>query len=363
MGLIARWQAHRAHLRGCRLFARGDSATALKHFDRALELRPGEARLHLRRGLPLAELGRQAEAVKAAREATRLRPRNPATWLFLGRVLFDSGRLADALAAFEQSLALETKNGLALAARGLALLALDKWEEAGPLLRSHLVDAGPDLLARLLLTCESFLWSRRDKARSFEQQLEERERPSRRAAWGERTTSRLRLAIALLGAGLRFALSPKRRAAAFALARAEEDFFLEHYQEAAAGFQRAADLGADEKEVALRLGECALLLGRFDEADRWLGRLSEAELSSPSLSAMAGVAALHRNRFAEAEERLALAARRSSRDFAPAYCCGLACIAQGKLRPARDWFRQALSCLNDDLARLRLEEYLRLKQG
>jgi hypothetical protein len=73
-----------------------------------------------------------------------------------------------------------------------------------------------------------------------------------------------------------------------------------------------------------------------------------------------GAALFDSGRYEEARECITVAARRFTRDFAPAYYRGLCEIALGNPKAALPWFLETASRLNPHVAQKRLEEMLRV---
>ena len=106
----------------------GDLAGAARIYEQAVAQGLSNEILDRKRALLLSELGRPAEAARLLephRESQDLQTLNA-----LGIALTDSGRPADGLAVFERIIALTPKNAQAHQNAGLALLRLDRLEEA-----------------------------------------------------------------------------------------------------------------------------------------------------------------------------------------------------------------------------------------
>jgi len=82
---------------------RGDHETALRRFDRALELRPDHAACQSQRAEALAALGRLDEAEAALRTLLETEPGSPQILNNLGNVLADSGRLGASVEAYRKA--------------------------------------------------------------------------------------------------------------------------------------------------------------------------------------------------------------------------------------------------------------------
>jgi predicted O-linked N-acetylglucosamine transferase (SPINDLY family) len=109
---------------------RGEFDAALRHYDAALELRPGLARAHFQRGQVLQAQGSSAMALEAYDQALRLKPDSAAAHYNRGHTLFDLTRKEEALAAFRQAADLNPGFVDALVSVGMVLSDLDRAEEA-----------------------------------------------------------------------------------------------------------------------------------------------------------------------------------------------------------------------------------------
>ncbi|MEJ2534213.1 MAG: hypothetical protein P8008_01730 [Gammaproteobacteria bacterium] len=83
-----------------------DLVTALAHYDRAIELEPGEPRPWHWRSMLLGSVGYLAEAVADARRARALDPQNPNVWVNLTATLLSAGDLVGAAAAVDGAIEL-----------------------------------------------------------------------------------------------------------------------------------------------------------------------------------------------------------------------------------------------------------------
>jgi tetratricopeptide (TPR) repeat protein len=121
---------------GSILEARGEHEAALARFEKARELRPDLARIHVNVGVVLVMLGRHEEAVRPYREALRIRPDFAKAHADLGRVLIRLERLDEAIVHLARALEIDPAPadlrcdlGAALAARGRAREAVARYRE------------------------------------------------------------------------------------------------------------------------------------------------------------------------------------------------------------------------------------------
>lgn len=91
----------------------GDTAGAIAHLRRAVELSPGDIYARTLLGLTLGEQGRTDEAIEELRTAVRLNKWWADAYLYLGVALLRSDRLEEAESAFQRELALNRKKSRA----------------------------------------------------------------------------------------------------------------------------------------------------------------------------------------------------------------------------------------------------------
>jgi serine/threonine-protein kinase len=107
-----------------------DFVQAMREFDRALALAPGNARVLSDYGLFMARMGRAAEGIAASRRALALDPLNPMIHRHLGDALYNGRHTADALGAYRDSLALQPDAPGGSAKIGLAYYTLGNLQSA-----------------------------------------------------------------------------------------------------------------------------------------------------------------------------------------------------------------------------------------
>lgn len=96
-----------------RLHDGGDAAGAIAGYRKALEVEPGNPRLHLNLALALAAGGQVPEAIASYRQSLSLDRAQPLAWVNLGIALAASGDRAGATAAYQGALALNAREPLA----------------------------------------------------------------------------------------------------------------------------------------------------------------------------------------------------------------------------------------------------------
>jgi len=121
---------------------RGDHATALDYFRRAVSWDKNSAPLLHALAVALSVEGKASEAVEALQTACRLAPQEAEYRFKLGLALNETGKLDEARAALEQAVKLDAKFSQAWYNLGLAYSALEKSELAlESLVRAESLDA------------------------------------------------------------------------------------------------------------------------------------------------------------------------------------------------------------------------------
>ena len=356
LGWIGKWwRADRAYFRACGLARAGKHGEAARAFDEVLSVLPKHARALGRKALALAAAGRMGEALGAARRAAELDSRNHAPLVFLGQIQYDAGNYTEARKAFSAAARLDPENRLVQAWLGLAQVAVGKVEEGVELLKGHLAYGYEGVEGRLVALAEEYLWEHREVARPLEEQLsaEEGGVDEGPAGFGLRVASLVRLVVLWPLARLR-----GRRVAA--LLMAEEAFSVRDPEGAIGRLREAEKAGADSEDIALSLGQAYYEAGNAQAAMEQFARLPEELRGGPEMALAVGGAMFDAGRYEEAREYITVAARRFSRDFAPAYYRGLCEIALGNRKAATGWFIEMALRLNPQVARKRLEEMLRV---
>jgi tetratricopeptide (TPR) repeat protein len=110
--------------------ADGRLDTALRRCDTALRLRPGEARVHLRRADVLMRLKRRDEALAALREAIRVQPTSWEAHYLLGVELAVDEKLKEAETEFAEVVRLRPDHVLGRLNLGIALAKQARFDEA-----------------------------------------------------------------------------------------------------------------------------------------------------------------------------------------------------------------------------------------
>src|SRR5271168_2490331 len=105
---------------------------AIARFDQAIALESSLTPAHIGRGLALAAGGNGVEAIAAFGQAALLNPKDPRVFMQMGHLMLKSGFSANALSAFTAALALLPGDIPAQEGRVLAIMALNRHEEAIP---------------------------------------------------------------------------------------------------------------------------------------------------------------------------------------------------------------------------------------
>src|SRR5207245_6551491 len=120
---------------GVTLMARGDLVKARRYFERAREIEPGYAYVHMNLSVLEAHEGHREAALRAAQEAVRLRPDHDRTHFYLGKALEQMGRTGEAAAAYRRAVELNPRDAE-------AQVALARLERPGVMSEGALMEAG-----------------------------------------------------------------------------------------------------------------------------------------------------------------------------------------------------------------------------
>jgi Flp pilus assembly protein TadD len=115
---------------GTALAKSGRIDEAIKVFDKAVGLKPGDATLWWRMGDALIEAGRSPEALLCFQQTLALDPRNGNAACKAGFILHELGRFEEALPFFDKSRELLRDHAFTLQMRGLILKEMKRFEEA-----------------------------------------------------------------------------------------------------------------------------------------------------------------------------------------------------------------------------------------
>jgi tetratricopeptide (TPR) repeat protein len=109
---------------------RGQRDQALKAFDQAVQLKPGDIELWVGRGATLANMGRPEDALSSYREVLKLDPSHRDAAFRCGLLLFTLKRLEEAISYFSLCNELYPNDAVVLQHRAGALHNLKRFEEA-----------------------------------------------------------------------------------------------------------------------------------------------------------------------------------------------------------------------------------------
>jgi protein O-mannosyl-transferase len=115
---------------------RGDFGSAIAHFVRVVELRPGNVRHRSNLGLALLKAGRPVEGAAEFERILAKEPADAETRTRLGLALAQQGKLAEASREFERASRDDPRNAGALTQLGISLIELGRPAEAIPYLES-----------------------------------------------------------------------------------------------------------------------------------------------------------------------------------------------------------------------------------
>jgi tetratricopeptide (TPR) repeat protein len=145
---------------------RGDLATALDYFHRAVKWDTNSAPLHHALAVALSAAGRSAEAVESLQTACRLAPRDAEYRYKLGLALNEIGKLDAARATLEEAVKLDPQFARAWYNLGLAYSAQEKTEAAlNALIRAESLEAASPQIPYARVTILARL-GRTDEARA-----------------------------------------------------------------------------------------------------------------------------------------------------------------------------------------------------
>jgi len=115
---------------GAFTLARGDAATALRHYQRAIEWDAGSAAIRHDCAVVLSSLGRAKEAVEQLEAACRLEPGNADFAFKLALAWNEQGDMEKTVAALRSAVTLDPRHARAWYNLGLALQSLDRSDDA-----------------------------------------------------------------------------------------------------------------------------------------------------------------------------------------------------------------------------------------
>jgi tetratricopeptide (TPR) repeat protein len=104
--------------------------SAIKSFDKVLQLQPGNDSAWIMRGFTLLVLERYEEAIVSYDKVLQFRPDNDSAWIERGVALAFLGRHEEEIASYDKALQYEPENNLTWYNRGNALISIGHYEEA-----------------------------------------------------------------------------------------------------------------------------------------------------------------------------------------------------------------------------------------
>lgn len=118
------------HLLGVLLHQRGLHAEGLVLIEKAIDIHPGHAAVHLNHGATLVALKQHERAVASYDRALSLNPHYCEALADRGTALRELGRYEEALASYDQALQLQPDNAEVLSSRGAALQSMKQFDAA-----------------------------------------------------------------------------------------------------------------------------------------------------------------------------------------------------------------------------------------
>ncbi|MEM7581671.1 MAG: tetratricopeptide repeat protein, partial [Cyanobacteria bacterium P01_A01_bin.80] len=104
--------------------------SALRVFEKAIEIKPDYHKVWNNRGLALRHLGRLEEAIASYNKAIEIKPDYYRAWGNKGYALYQLGRLEEAIKSYDKAIEIKPDDDNAWFNRGIALLQLGRLEEA-----------------------------------------------------------------------------------------------------------------------------------------------------------------------------------------------------------------------------------------
>ena len=120
--------AHKAL--GTVLLSRNQMDEAIREFQAALQLEPGDAEAHNNLGIALLNRGQTNEAAQEFEQAIRARPDNAEARYNLGNIFLNQGRTDEAIRQFQETIRLQPENAEARNNLGIALESAGRRDEA-----------------------------------------------------------------------------------------------------------------------------------------------------------------------------------------------------------------------------------------
>jgi tetratricopeptide (TPR) repeat protein len=157
---------------------RGQSAQAMEHYQKALEIKPGYMDAHNNLGIMLAGQGRAAEAMEHYQTALEIKPDFAEAHYNLGNLLAQQGRSTEAIEHFQKALEIKPDSpkvhyrlALALKNQGRFKAAIAHYQKVLELEPRHML--AQNALAWLLATCPENSLRNGEKAVELAQQAEQ----------------------------------------------------------------------------------------------------------------------------------------------------------------------------------------------
>jgi tetratricopeptide (TPR) repeat protein len=111
-------------------YSRNKFEDALKHLDRALEIKPNDDRIWYNRGIALNSLRRFDEAIASYDRALKINPNKNEAWNNRGNVFLNLNRYDETIASYDRALKIKPDDDQAWYNRGITLARLNRHDEA-----------------------------------------------------------------------------------------------------------------------------------------------------------------------------------------------------------------------------------------
>ncbi len=167
--MIKTLQTELLFVKGQKRAGSGAFQDSIDLYDKALASDPDCSGVYLHKAIALSKQKKYPEAIEVLQKAISLKPFNPAYYLYLGIISYDYNKFDVAANNFEKALDLSPDNILAACYNYLTLMKLNKGsDEACKKLSENVDNTNSDFKARLLVFCESFILENKENAINLE---------------------------------------------------------------------------------------------------------------------------------------------------------------------------------------------------
>ena len=367
MHLTQRLKADQKVSKGQRLAAAGRFEEAIRQYDTAVSLAPQDLQIQIHRSMALSAEGRHGEAISALCNASIDEPASSVFPQYEGIIRYDAGEFLAAQEAFSRASSLDPTNDLVRAYQHLVAMVIGSVSDGYPELRESASRVHASCQSRVLLYCEQCLMHDPGPVEPLFLAIAAEERRKRAAGllarptnWLDRGLLNAWYAAAKAVGWIRLLGHPEERHARILGLEGARLHELEKFEEATHFLTLATDQAPVSDESKFRLAEIHLFAEEYETALRYLSEIDEDSWRQPYLEVTA-IALFHLARYEEADERLSLLTALQPKRYLPPYYLGMCELAAGEPVEARYWFERAVSCLNPQITKKRLDEVVRLQ--